>query len=860
MYEWLPQAVAGDDTVVTANRRLARVLGQEYAQRQLDSGALAWRSPRILAWPDWLDALLRDASGQEAAPTRINRYQSAHLWDRCLRQELGEGAVGTGNLVRLARDTWQRLADWNVGIREVARYAQSADHKSFAAAAGRYLNQLEKNGWVDDAGLAGHVTTLLQEGRVRVQGRVTFAGFDRERPAVDRIRKRLSDLGCEVADAPAANTRGAARLHRFETSDAELRAAGAWARERLGHNPAARIAIVAGGLERDAERAARLVREGLMPGYQLAPEVPASALNISYGRRLAQYPPIAAGLLWLRWLARDLGALEVGHLLRSPLLGMAPVTGRARLELRLRTLPDRAWQPSMITAALQGREEAPDAADWLRRVAALSTARRSAPASTTPAAWAVLFDEVLQAAGWPGQAALDSADFQLVNRWRDLLNDLARMDLVSPRLSLEGALALLEGMAAEAVFQPESGITQVHLLGPLEAASLEFDAIWLSGLTASQWPPHPNPSVLVARRLQESYGMPDATPADTVEFARRLLGQLVAAAPDVVCSYPLHEDDAVQSPSDLLEQLDTEAGTAPADPGWFAATLPAGAAIHEVDDRVPRVMGEERLTGGATTLQNQLVDPLAAFAGGRLAVRPLDEQARGLPALLRGNLVHDALYRLYLELPSRDDIVAWPDLPARIARAVDGALARHARNADAVLRQLLAMERERLAGLLEEFVALDTAREAFVIAGVERKLQLREAGVCVELRIDRIDRLPDGRVVIIDYKTGAEKKFLDRQGEPREIQLVAYACAVEDPVAGLALANIDSRVVGFHGAGAGFSDPAEWAAQLDVWTGLVRGACTAIAAGDVRINGRQSIEEARPLNLLSRFTELRNAW
>ena len=71
----------------------------------------------------------------------------------CARN-LGENAVGVGNLVRLARDSWQRLSDWNVSIRDVARTALSSDHKAFSAAAGRYLGLLERESWIDDAGLA----------------------------------------------------------------------------------------------------------------------------------------------------------------------------------------------------------------------------------------------------------------------------------------------------------------------------------------------------------------------------------------------------------------------------------------------------------------------------------------------------------------------------------------------------------------------------------------------------------------------------------------------------------------------------------------------------------------------------------
>jgi hypothetical protein len=319
MYDWLADALAGDATVVTANRRLARVLQQEFADRQIAAGHQAWSSPRILSWPDWLDALLREAGGQEDLPIRINPHQSALLWDRCLRKEIQAEAIGITNLVRLAKDSWQRLADWCVGIREVARQAQSSDQRAFAAAAGRYAALLQHQGWVDDAGVAGLVCELLEAGRTRVTGNITFAGFDRSRPIIERIRQILEQGGCVVREQSVA-TPVAPKLFAFETGDAELRAAGSWARSRLEGNARERIAIVVDGLERDADRIAGLVREGLLPGYRLSPKLPAEALNVSFGRRLLDYPAVSTGLLWLRWLIRDLDALEVGHLLRSPLL------------------------------------------------------------------------------------------------------------------------------------------------------------------------------------------------------------------------------------------------------------------------------------------------------------------------------------------------------------------------------------------------------------------------------------------------------------------------------------------------------------------------------------------------------------
>jgi probable DNA repair protein len=860
MYDWLRDAFDRPATVITANRRLARVLQQEYAVQQRSAGLEAWESPRILAFPDWLDTALRDAAGQEDVPTRINHYHSTLLWDRCLRKELGDDASGIGNLVRLSRETWQRLADWRVTIKDVARSAQSPDQRIFATAAGRYLGVLERSHWVDDAGMASIVADLIEQRRLSVEGRYTFAGFDRDKPSISRIRKSLAETGCEIRDVADRHSDGALQLLAFESSDAEMRAAGAWARDRIEKNPDERIAIIANGLERDAERIAGLVREGLIPGYRLSAVVPAEALNVSYGRKLSRYAVVSVGLLWIRWLVRDLRAAEVGHLLRSPLLGLEETCGRSRLELRVRGLPDRNWSPSMLTGAIRSKKDAADATDWLQRVSALTKARRGLPGSASPAAWAVYIDETLKKAGWPGQRRLGSADFQLVNRWRDLLNDLARMDLVSGHMSLETALNQLEGMCADAVFQPEAELTRVHLLGPLEASGLEFDAVRLTGMTAANWPPPGNPSALVSRGLQEKHGMPDAVPADTVATARRLVESLCASAPDVVCSYPLTEDEADQTPSILLEALRAEPRESEADPGWFAETVVGSVGIADPSDPVPSIAVGESLSGGAWTIQTQLTEPVAAFIGSRLGVRTLDEQATGLPALLRGNLIHDALYNLYFDKPSREDLLTWRDLDGRISKALDFAFSDRERNTDKVLRRLFSMERQRVDGLLRDFVALDASRDKFVVASVEREVNLTEAGVHLQLRVDRIDELPDGSIAILDYKTGAEKQFLTSRGQPREFQLVAYACAVDEAVAALALVNVDSRTIGFNGAGAGYSDSAMWPDQLAEWSEMVRSACRDLSAGDVRLTGTQAVVDARPLNLLTRFTELRNDW
>lgn len=863
MYDWLSDAlddspdIAG--TVITANRRLARTLADEYAGQQLAAGRKAWPSPAIYAWPDWLVTLSNDSLAQEELPTRINAQQSQVLWERCLSKELKDSETSIATLVRLCRETRTRLADWQVSIAEVARMAQSDDHRVFASVAGRYLGLLEYENWVDDAGLAELVLRLISEQRISLAGRYTFAGFERQRPALIAIQEAMVASGVDVVTLPDPVSQGGCGLREFETDAAEMRGAGAWAREEIERDPGARIAIIANDLEKDADRVARHVREGATPGWQHGHRSIFESVNVSYGQALSDYPAIAVALLLMRWLVRDLPSSDVSLLFRSPLLGAKESARGHRLDLALRQLPDRKWTPSMITAEFRGLDESESTTEWMTLLAGFSKRRRELRKSATPAYWAEFIDETLKSFFWPGRVSLDSTEFQLINRWRELLNEFARLGLVCSTLSPGAAIARVEMMASETVFQPESTHAAIQLMGPLEASGSEFDCAWITGVSTANWPPAGTPSALVSRRLQEKYGLPDCTPADTYQYADRVLRNLIASAGKVVCSFASTIEDAEQTPSELLAPLSQDCTTDNEDPGWYAATLRDHSKVVASKDAVPAVLEGEKIKGGAATIQRQIQDPITAFVFARLGARVIYPQAVGIPAPMRGNLIHDALYKLYLDLPASQEIEQWAgdELKRRISEAVDFAFVRHEKNVDAVLQQLLSLERRRISALLHQFVLVDGARDLFQVAGVEGKFEFVAGRIRLPLRFDRIDSYDDGSIAILDYKTGSRKTLINRDKEAQEIQLFVYAAATDAPVSALALVNVDSREIAFDGAGRGFTDLDEWPELLDRIKAQISVACEELSGGDVRVNIEQGIKSARPLNLLSRYTELR---
>ncbi len=858
MYSWLPDALDDDGSiVVTASRRLARELVAEHGRVQLLAGRAAWRTPSISFWRAWLSHVLATTRSPQLLPTCINAQQSRVIWERCLKREVKDSLTNFGSLAKQAQDTWGRLGEWNVPIEECAATAQGQDQRIFASAASRYLQTLADQDWIDESMLTGLFREQAGNGLLELPSRMTIAGFDRVTPQTQSLLDALRLSGCQVESAGEAQP-GSVHLLAYDNSDAELRAAGAWARREIEHDVRQRVGVVVTDLERDATRYTHLLREGLVPGWQYADTDYAAAVNVSYGKKLADYPAAAIALLVLQWLSRGLSSVEISLLLRTPILGSKQLDGRSRLELILRRWPDRGWTLSLLSRAFRGRDDTNDALDWVERIGQLEQQRQKFPASAVPAAWAELIDISLKTLNWPGDGSLNSADFQVINRWRELMNEFARLELVSGRMTLAEAVGRLATMARETVFQPESEGALLQVLGPLEAAGMHFDKLWITGLAAANWPPAGRPLALVSRQLQQQHEMPDAEPCDTTTYAQRVLSRLLRSAADCNCSYPLTQGDAEQTATGLLAEVDVDVGSD--DPGWHAAQLLVSASTGlAASDPVPPVNGDETVSGGAATIQRQIVDPLAAFAYGRLGVGWLQPMSSGLSPILRGSLIHDALCRLYSDLPSQATIAGWTSsaLDQKVLAAIQAAFARRERYADGVLVQLFALERQRVAELLRRLVAVDLDREPFQIRSVEEALNVSINGVDLRLRCDRIDRFADGAVLILDYKTGTSKKFLDGQGEPRDAQLVVYACAMHDAVAGMGIYNVDSRSVAIDGVDRSMMSAQDWEQSLTRWKADVATAAGQFQQGDVRVNAWQSIKDARPLNLLSRFTELR---
>jgi ATP-dependent helicase/nuclease subunit B len=543
-------------------------------------------------------------------------------------------------------------------------------------------------------------------------------------------------------------------------------------------------------------------------------------------------------------------------LLRSPFLGGSEREWGKRAQVDARLRRNGLWDVSPARL-LEEAGNGPELQRVLRRV---EKQLRKLPQSQPPSEWSRSIEELLEAFGWPADRTPSSSEFQTIAEWRGLLSGFASLDLAAQPMNLAQVSDWLHFETANTRFQVDDEGAPVQVMGMLEAAGLGFDHLWIMGLQDEALPAAANPNPFLPTSLQRQYRLPHSSAERELEFASTLMDRLLGSAPDVVLSYPQSEGDRTLSPSPLVDDGVWLEDSAPAN-DWIVR-MRASAVFDEIADEIGPALVEGDSTGGASLFKDMAACPFRSFAKHRLGARPLEDTDLGLSYRDRGTTVHKALEIIWLELGSHARLmeVNPADLQALIARGADAAVAKLG---PGIGRDL---EKHRLQRLLSEWLEIEKSRSEFVVAGMEAKRVVAIAGFEVQVRADRVDALPDGREIILDYKTG-QLKSRGWEGErPDEPQLPLYCVTSERPVAGIAFALIRTGELQFRGSGISLpgmakmkiNPPLPFDAQVEEWRRVLVQLAENYRAGRAEVDPKPDACDNCGLRALCRIRELEN--
>lgn len=835
LFERLARGLADPVVVLTPNRRLAQALEAEFDRGQVAAGHASWEAPAIDAFDAWVKETYEDATytveGSEL-PGLLSGAAEQLLWEDAVRASTWQAKVlSVPATAMLAAQAWKLAHDWGIaGVLDV--WPGNEDSDAFAAWRTHYRRRTEQGHLVDAARLPALVATLLAERRIPAPSAFVFYGFDVTTVAHADFAAACERAGIEVSWCQPTRVSGRVTRVELDSPRHELELAARWARARLERRSAApmpktkarasaqgdlfaqpeeatpgpvpSIAIVVPDLGKRRAEVVRIFSRVLGP----------QGFNVSLAPPLAAAPLVDAALAVLELAAGPVSFDRASRVLRSPFIDAAEseMAARARLDEALRRKAPATVSLAKLRGLVASEGARKPGLGCPRLVAALDRLIEASKqlSRASPHDWGRRFTERLQAMGFPGERTLDSAEFQTLGKWRDLLSTLATLGSVAPSWNASEARSCLHRLAVETTFQPASGSAPVQVLGLLESAGLAFDHLWVSGLTDDAWPIAANPQPLLPVGLQRKAGIPQATPQRSLEVDSSLTAAWREAAGEVVFSSARAEGDRELLVSALVADVACAEVSSLAIPEYptrrealFAAGRAKGAMVGRAERIAPALAGPAR--GGTSILVDQAACPFRAFAHFRLGARALERPEPGLAAPERGKLLHEMMARLWRELKDQATLKATEPaaleamIAAAAAQAVDAVRARHPGPLEGRFAEL---ERERLAAVAREWLDIERSRAPFEVVKIEEPMKLAAGSLQLEGRIDRMDRILDGGgLAIVDYKTGSQAAPGLWLGErPDDCQLPLYALAADDAdVRAVAFAKLKVGKLGFAG-------------------------------------------------------------
>ncbi len=845
-------------TILTATGRLARALQLDYAAWQVSLGVTAWETPDILPFQGWLSrcgmefSLLRNGDATITSGT-LETAQEEILWEDALRAETANSrAISVEALAQLMMRAHDVEQQWLLAVESDA--GSTDDTVLYIAVRDRVLAACRENGYQLDSMQWSTCRQLLSDGSLKLPENVVLAGFERRYPTAMRkildqaVRRGIAVLRFDAETMPVQSC-----VMRFPTREDEILAAAAWAR-RLLEQGEERIAVVFPRLQEYRHRIERIFADTLLPfSSAFGHSADDTVFELSLGVRLAQEPIVNAALHALDLLKPTAGADTVSRILRSAFFSASEEFSWSRAcvdaGLRRENLDEDSW------SSFRNRLSKSVFAETTDPLQRFLVAHDYPAERKLPSAWADYLDEVLAAIGWPGDRVLDSRAYQARMRFKEQLSAMAGFDSLLGGMSASEAVARLRRLTAATVFQPRSRNAPVQIMGVFEAIGQEFRHVRLCDMTEDSWPPAARPAAFIPIAIQKQAGVSDAVAELHVADMERVTAALLSCSPNLIVSAAEMEGDRELLPSPLVSSLPRQEAdnVAETPAAWLRGSTPVVMERFE-DATAPELARGTSVRGGSGLFTMQARCPFQAFARLRLSAAPLAMPEHGVRPLDRGILAHNALQNLWQTLQHSGDLRR-DDLSDVIRRAVEDTFSEPGiLKSGRLPAQMVRAEKECIQRLLVESIAVEAARPPFVIEALEAPHTTEIAGLTVSLRIDRIDRLADETLAVIDYKI-SKKSVGDWLSErPLEPQLPLYVMSWRERVSAMAFATVKRANCGFIGIAAtpavfpqlgDVADlidergaPFTWTGLVERWTAVLEALAESFRSGDARVDPR----------------------
>lgn len=870
---------------ICSTARLVRGVVLRHQQQQLKSGVAQWRASEVYTLQQWLDELTGNASllgilPSDALPTHtLSTVAEAFLWEQaittCLAKHEAAALFDIRAMAKSAIEANNLMLNWQISEADINAHFISQETRQFLRWRHTFEALCEKQNAIEAVRLTALQIALLEQHNLALSNQIALpkqlqlAGFDRITPLENRLFEYLKTCGVQIERAAVrAFDHAEVDYAALNDSNAECRAAVAWAKQKLTKNPQAQLAIISPALGNIRRELMDLLDDTFHPETLQASycEHP-RCYDFSLGLALTEYPIVHSALQLLRLAATKtmVSFDEVTPILQDVYWGShEELDARAQLDAYLRKNLNASY--SLEALLKQANRLQTDGAhleaiiEHLGLVIQfqnqpLKPANKSSKQRQLPSQWTAAFLSLLNTLNWANTRPLSSHEYQAQQVFFKCFKELSTLDAILGNITASEATQKMHELCSATMFQAEAtGDIHIQILGLLETPAMQLDAVWALNMNDQHWPPPVKLNPLLPAELQRNHGTPNASGSVQNEFAKLVQQRLMQCAPEVIFSYALKEDERELRPSPLLvvDSLDNSAQV-PATIQTLAEILAQPATMEMLDDYIaPAILPHEKVRGGVKLFATQAICPAWAFYQYRLGAGKLETPIDGLDTMSRGSLLHKVLQLFWQDCGSLSHLksMSADSLNHAIERAIEQSI--HALRGEIsyhIPPQVLQIEQQRLSQLMQVWLAIEMERSDFKVRACEEKYALEVEGLSLSLTIDRIDQLAEGGLVVIDYKTSAtvaNKSWADDRISEPQLPIYAAIALQGEQVVAVCFAKIrtdESKFVGVSAAEAmlpaipilakasAFKHFENWDALLQHWQASLTSIAQEIKAG-----------------------------
>lgn len=761
--------MANNPLVLTASNRLARWLMLNYDDQQKQNKV--WETSQILPLSAWLKQVWLNTWPEKHL---FSKLQSETLWEKIIHSDSNSGKLSLLHRKAAASQAYQAYAlvhEYRLPTLK-PDYQETLETISFYKWMQIYQNQLLKWNALDTVELMDQVCELIDVDRIALPPTLHFKGFETKSPQLQRLLDVLERKGAKVQieisnrldfsdETSVSHQNTHTSVQKFDDKSQEAIICARWIRKLS--QPGKRFGIIVPELENyrsllQREFAAELSPASIFPGNKS--ELP---FNVSQGAPLSQTTPINLIFQILETSTCEIPAENFYSIIRTSIFHSDKSTA-LRME---QTLRNKRWATINLNKleALFNFENSSELCKFINAWKNWVLIKQF----DLPSHWSTKIYSLLQEMNWPerNEEKITQKENQIFESWKNCLDQLDSLNHIVGKISRLSAVNKLFSITQNFLFPEKNRDHLVQVIQLSECSGMKFDHTWVMGCHSESLPPSPEPNSLIPSAYRKKFSLPRSNAKWELQNSEKQLTAVLNSSNDIVFSYPSQEKENIQEPSPLIKYFpqdnsfvlpsarykDQICNIVKTEPFEETSTLP-------FTNNEKHRFKEGKKSGGASLLKSQSDCPFRAFVQFRLHAQKNEIPDTDFDPLVRGNLIHLILELFWKKTQTRqqlENLYQSNQLELEVQKCVEEAT-------NVICRtlpdqpQFLKLEKIRNQNLaLDWLINFELVRNDFTVLKPEKSETAKINGLTLNLKIDRIDKTPDKKYVLIDYKSGEAK-------------------------------------------------------------------------------------------------------